>query len=416
MAEITKVARTRVFVESSPGADATGTIGNGFDVRLDSIEAPRSTKAQLDVDPLRTFRGQEYATEFGFAHTQLTASGDVVGIGTAIADGVTTTKDAISKVWEQILGGYRTGEGSNVASAASATSFDVSSGDGAQFLDAQIIGIETTNGGGIFLANVVATRSTDALTTVLDHSSTPATSADVLNSQMVYETDKPVGTLQWLVEYTRNRNDIFLYLGCNGNLSITWPLGGKVTWSTQQQVTKVLHDDEIATPQGGSALTVVTHTGSPIVAKAGSNTDGGGGSIHFGPASATTRVNPTVLELTFDPGIAWQEVPSFNGTEGRAGYEALPGKPMGTITVLAGTETYKDARDAGTIYTLLAQAGTTGGRILALFCPRVQIVNIEPADVNGLACEKITFECHAASQFPDQSTDVRRYRYAFGRL
>ncbi len=408
MAEITRNARVRAAVEAAFATDGTGTMGDFFQLRVDAIEPPRSAAAPIEVDPLRSFRGQEYPTEFGFAHAQLTASGDLVSVGTAIGNGVTTTKDGLSKMLEVILGGYRTGEGSVVASGASATSFSVSSGDGAQLLDGQIVFIETTSSSSRYLANVIATRSTDALTTLFDHSSTPATSADVLNTQMVYETDKPVGTLQWLVEYTRDRDDIFLYVGCNGNLTLTWPLGQKVTWSTQQQVTKSIHDDELATPQGGSALAIYSvDAGTPCIANAGG--------IHFGPASATTRVTPTVLEFTFDPGIAWQEVPSFNGVEGRAGYEALPGKPMGTITVLAGTETYKDARDAGTIYSLLAQAGNVGGKQLALFCPRVQIVNIEPAEVNGLAGEKITFECLAASQFPDQSTDVRRYRWALGR-
>lgn len=414
MAEITRIARVRVAVESSFGADGTGTMGNFFSVRCDSITSPRSVKAPIDVDPLRSFRGQEYATEFGFQHTQLTAGGDLCSVGTAIGNGVTTTKDGISKLFEQILGGYRTGEGSLVASAVGATSFSVSAGDGAQLLDGQIIFIETTDTSSIYLANVVATRSTDALTTLLDHSATPSVGADVLNTQMVYETDKPVGTVQWLVEYTRDRDDIFLYLGCNGSLSITWPLGQKVAWQTQQNVTKILHDDELAGPQGGSAISVYSlDSGTPVLAKSGSSASGG--SIHFGPASATTRVNPTVLEFTFDPGIAWQEVPSFNGEEGRAGWEALPGKPMATLTVLAGTETYKDARDAGTIYSLLAQAGATGGKQIALFFPRAQIVNIEAVEVNGLAGEKLTLELHAASQFPDQSTDVRRYRWAMGR-
>lgn len=409
MAEITRIGRVRVASESTFGADGTGTIGNFFGVRVDTIEAPGPVKPALEVDPLRSFRGQEYVSEFGPIRGQLTAGGDLCSIGTAIANGVTTTKDGISKLFEKIVGGYRTGEGSDVASGASATSFSVSAGDGAQLLDGQIVAIETTNGGGTFLANVIATRSTDALTTLFDHSGTPATGADVLNSQMIYETDQPTGSVQWLVEHTRDRDDIYLYLGCQGNLSLTWPLGGKVTWQTQQQVTKYLHDDELATPQGGSSMSIYSlDAGTPVIANAGS--------IHFGPASATTRVNPTVLEITFDPGIAWQEIPSFNGTEARAGWEQLTGKPMGTITVLGGTETYKDARDAQTIYSLLAQAGTTGGKMLALFCPRVQIVGIEEVEVGGLKCEKLTFECLAASQFPDQSTDVRRYRWALGRM
>lgn len=413
MAETGNIGRVRVAVEAAFATDGTGTINDFVSVRTDPDKSkwPRIKYARLAVDPIRPFRTKETAEELGFGNTSLEAGGDLCSIGTGITDGVTTTKDGISKLFEQILGGYRTGEGSAVASGSSANGVTVSAGDGAQFLAGQLIFVETGNATALYTATAVDVRSTDGLVFGVALPGDPGTSARVLNSQMVYETDKPVGTTQWLVEFTRDRDDIFLYMGCYGTLALEWPLGGKVRWSTTQQVTKVLHDDELAGAQGGSGLSSSYSFDSGTPVKALSN------GVFFGPSASGTaaRVTPTILELTIDLGISQTPIPSHNGVEGRAGYEMLAGAPMCTVTVLAGTETYKDAWAAGTVYRLLAQAGNTAGKMAAFYAPRLQIVDIEATEVAGLACEKITLKMLEASDYADQSTDVLRARYYLGR-
>ncbi len=412
MGEITSIGRVRLAVESTFGGDLTGDMNNFFSIRTDAgrWKASGPKRARITVDPLRSFRNQKYPNERGFKNGQLETGGQLCSVGTEIANGVTTTKDGISKLFESILGGYRTGQGSVVATFNSTTEIIVDSGDGAQMLAAQLLFVETAVGSGLYVPTFAQSRSTDTLTLgVALPAGAGAVGCKVLNVQMVYETDKPVGTVQWLAELTRDRDRIMLYAGCFGTLGLEWPLGDAVKWSTTQQTTTWFHDDELATPQGGSGLSIgyAYDAGTPVI--------GRGNSIHFGPANSTTRVTPTVLEFTIDLGIAQTPIPSHNGVDGRAGYEANPGETTATITVLAGTETYKDAHEAGTEYRVLAQAGNLGGKQIALHLPRVQITDIEETEMNGLDVEKLTLLCLPANGFADQATDVLRSRLYLGR-
>jgi hypothetical protein len=411
MAEITTIGRVRIAVESTFATDGTGTIGNFFSVRVDqgSFKPAGPKRAQIPVEPLRSFRGQKRANALGFKHGTLEAGGQLCSIGTEIANGVTTTKDGISKLFEQLFGGYRTGEGSVVATATSTTEIIVSGGDGGQFLAGQLIFVETAVGSALYIPAVVVTRSTDTLTlTPAMPAGAGAVGAKVLNTQMVFESDQPTGTVQWLAEVTRDRDHIYLYMGCTGSVSFEWPLGEAVKWSTSQQVTSWVHDDELAGAQGGSSLSIYSlDAGTPVI--------GRGNSVFFGPSAVSTRVTPTVLDLTFNPGMSYTPVPSHNGVEGRAGYEAMSGTPGGTITLLAGTETYRDAFEAQTVYRILAQAGNVGGKQIALHLPNVVITDISFEEMNGMLVEKLTYECLPADGFADQSTDVLRSRFYLGR-
>lgn len=408
MGYIRKIARVRAAEEVAFGTDGTGTMGNFYGVRCDTIEAPPPVKrARLKVDPLRSFRTQESAEEFGFAHGQLSLGGDMCSIGTEIANGVTTTKDGMSKVLEKCIGSYRTGEGSVVATGTSETEFIVDAGDGAQMLAAQLVLVETAAGSARYTPFVVGTRSTDTLTGLVDLPAAPAVGAKVLNTQMIYESDDPTATLQWLVEYF-DRDDIALYAGAIGDLSLTFENGAKVAWSSTQQFTLSIHDDELAGVQGGSALAVFSHdAGTPVVAR--------GGSVHFGPAAATTRVTAEVAKIELAPSIAWTFTDSFNGVEGRSGVKAMIGEPMCSVFVRAGTETYKDAYAAGTKYRLLGGFGNVGGKTIVLHLPNMQIVDIDREEMNGIWYEKLTCKLLAADTFADQSADALRSRYYIGR-
>lgn len=410
MAEITTLGRIRVATEVAFATDGTGTMANFYSVRTDvgSFKEPGPNYAQIAVDPLRSFRGEQRVNELGFQNGTLEAGGQLCSVGTEIANGVTPTKNGFAKLAEQILGGYRTGEGSVIASGSSVAGCSVSGGDGAQFPEGQLIFVETPAGSARYYPAIVDTRSTDAITWLPELPSDPGTGAKILNTLMNYETDQPQGTVQWLAEVTKDRDHIYNYMGCTGTLGIEWNLGEAVRWSTQQQVTKWLHDDELAGAQGGSALSIgySYDAGTPVV--------GRGNSIHFGPASAATRVTPTVLDFTVDLGVTKTPIPSHNGVEGRAGFEAAPGQVTGTITVLAGTETYKDAHAAQTLYRIMAQAGNVGGKQIALYLPRVQITAIAYEDMNGLAVEKLSWLALPADHFTDQSTDVLRSRFYLG--
>lgn len=414
MAEITNLGRLRLAVEAAFATDGTGTMGDFFSIRTDvgRWKAKGPTRAQIPVDPMRSFRGQKYANERGFKHGQLETGGALCSVGTEIANGVTPTKNGTAKLFEQILGGYRTGEGSVVATYTSTTEFVVAAGDGAQMLDGQLLFVETAAGSGLFVLTFVQTRATDTLTLGLAlPAGAGAVGCKVLNVLMSFETDKPVGTVQWLAETTRLRDHIMLYAGCFGTLGLEWPLGDALKWSTTQQTTTWIHDDDLATPQGGSALSIgyAYDVGTPVI--------GRGNSLHFGPANSTARVSRKIAEFTCDPGIAQVPIPSHNGVEGRAGYEANSGETTATLTVFDETglfDLYMDAHEAGTEYRVLAQAGNLGGKQIGLHLPRTQITDIEETDVGGLSALKLSLLCLPANGFASQATDVLRSRLYIG--
>lgn len=406
------IRRVRVMVESSIGADGTGTIGDLDDIRITQVERPSSPQEFIADGRVRSKRVLAPPSNLGWRRGQLTVGGQLVSTNTEYNASATPAQDALSIVLGAIMGGQADAAGSLVASGSSATGVTVTSTQGDRFPEGTIVGVETGVASGIFVCTAIDTRSTDALTFTHSVGFTPAVGAKVINSDMFFETDQPSGTLQWLVE-GENRNDIALYIAAQGNLGINWPLGQEITWTSQQMFANWIHDDEIATPQGGSAMSVYTVPGSrPIIGRSGS--------IVFTPTSGTTRTTPNVAALTFDPSITWQMVEGWGDTavQGVVGYERVVGQPMATIQVPGTTagETYKDAMDAGTTYRLFAQAGNAGGSMLALHLPTVQIVGIADASVNGLDYVTLSLMCLPDAGLTDQSTDLLRAPYRLARL
>lgn len=411
MPEIDRITRTRAAAESAMSTDGTGTIGNFFDVRANEITAPQIAPEVIPNEPLRSFREQRYAAEYGFSRGEISLSADLVSTNNPATSAATVTKTSQSKLLEQIAGGYvaggssGSGAGSAVASGASTTGITVTGTQGARFDKLGIlVAVETGVGTNRYEVTSIKTRSTDALTFSRALSFTPAVGARVLNGQGIYPTDQPIGSLQWLIERGRLRDHIYLYLGCNGNLGITWPLGNKLTWSTTQQVSRALQDDEIATPQGGSPMSIFTLDGSgPVVGVAGS--------ISFEASSSTARTLPKICEFSFDPGINRTPVESFNTDGGRCGWECGLSTASAKITLPHLDETYDDARAAGTPYRLIAQAGVVGGKIIALELPYCQITKVTPKPVGGMLYDELELMLLPDGSLADQSDDVRRRQW-----
>lgn len=408
------IRRTRVAVESTFGTDATGSIGNLEDIRITQVDTPREAQEFIEDARTRSKRVLAPASQLGWRRGSLTVGGQLVSTGVEYNAAATPAQDSLSKVFKAIAGGQYSAAGSLVASGASATGVTVTGGEGDNFPEGSLAAVETAVGSGLYVCVPIDTRSTDALTFAHSLGFTPAVNAKVLNCDLIYETDQPATSLQWLCEGeggAGSRDDIFLYVGCQGNLGITWPLGGEVTWTSSQMFTDRIHDDEIATPQGGAAMSIYTLPGSaPIIARAGS--------IVFSPTSGTLRTLPGISDFTFDPAITWQEVTSFNGVEGRSGFERVVGQPMASITLprSEAAETYKDAMEAGTTYRLVAQAGRASGRMLCLYLPTVQIVGIAPVNKNGLEYVTLQLKCLPNATLTDQSTDILRAPWYLGRF
>jgi hypothetical protein len=414
MAGRSALKRLRVYVEpnGSYSVDGSGTIANFGDLRFDSCNLTRT----VDVLPDNTVQQRIHKRmlqQFGFKRWTMDFSGALVSTNEALTNGVTATKDTLSKVLEAMVGGYNAGQGSIAASGISATGLTVDAGDGAQFIPGTIMGVETSTADRYTPAKI-KTRSTDAVTFATSVGFSAASNAKLLNSQLIYPAavlPSAATSLQFLYE-CEDRDNIWLAMGGQGTLGISWPLGGEAMWSCQFSGGKWLHDDDIATPlTTSSTLTAATFTGSapiPVVA----------GSAVLTPISGTTRTLPTIDEIQLNTGISWQIVPSHNGVEGIAQMSFVRGEqPTLTMKVRGDDETWTDVRNDQTKYQFIAQAGNIAGRMLVLECGTMQLI-AEPVmeEKNGEDWWSLTWGLLEDENCDDAGSDLERAPWRLARM
>lgn len=399
----TKVGRLRAYVEpnGSFAQDGTGTMASFADVRWMEAD-PTTTLARLADERVRSYVWEKTVEQFGFKSLSFEMKGHLVSSGTELGAAASPTQDVLSKVLGALCGGYTAAAGSLVASGASSTGVTVTAGQGTRFIPGTIAWIETGLGTGLYVPTRIKTQATDALTFGIAVGFTPAVGAKVLNSYMHYPGTVLSGSntsLQWLYESEAAAGETFLLMGCQGDLKIDWTLGADVTWASSQKGVKWLKGASLATPTTG--LAAATHTGSsPIPATAGG--------IVFTPASGTTRTLPQISKMEVALGVNWTPVPTFNGVEGVGEWALTPGDCTAMFELPYIDQTYMTARDAGTLYQALAQAGNVGGAQLALDLPNLQIVDVQPFRQNGMSYQRVTCNALLDANTTDQTTDQRR--------
>lgn len=387
------IGRTRVWQESTFGADPSASISSFGDLRMVGGVMPPADPEMLPDSRVVQSILEHNADVVGFRKGDgLSLKGYLCGSGQTLNAAATATQTTLCKMLEKIVGAYQGTAGSAYASAASSTGVTVTGGQGSRFLAGTIAAIESASGSGLFCARKIATRSTDALTwsiaTGLGSSAfTVASGCRLLGSLMIYPTPSPSGStgLAFVCE-SEDRNQIYWFTGCAASaFGIEWPIGKDLMWSTTQMSSRRWRDTETGTPINGSAISAASYDdGSRCVATAGS--------IWFTPSGGTTLTAPHVSEFSFTSGIKWVSGDSFNGSEGRGFYEYLPDQATASI-VVPFDSTYETARDAGTTYQLMAQAGQTVGGIVALELPTVQITSCKIVDKGGLRRHELALKC-----------------------
>lgn len=390
----TALRRVRVSVEpaGSFGQDRTGTIGNFTDLRFNSATLAKAQAVVADEAMVQRLHHRRPG-HHGFKSATIDVAGDLVPLGTAYAPGSTPTQDTLSKVLESMLATTaQRGDGGTVQASPSptTTNFSLDTGEGAEFAEGQLIAVETAAGSNVYALSFIESKSTDAITLGIALPAAPASGCKVLNCERVGLGDAAVNaqtSLQFLVE-GENRGDIFLALGAQGPLAIEWPLGGLVRWSSQYQVASWLHDDEMATPQGGSPIAAATLTGgTPVVCAAGG--------VVLSAEGGTVRTLPTVAEIAMTLGASWQPVDSLNGgdTGGKAQWAFVRGEqPTVTMLVLASAEEYLDAFAARTQYRILTQAGNRAAGMVATLWRDMELIAVPTEeDRGGLQWTRLSF-------------------------
>jgi len=398
------VTRSRFNVESVFGTDGTGTMANFFDLRHLDAQLSRDTVMVPDETVVQR-HFQQRLDVAGPAKCSYPLSAYLTGSNEAITDGVTATQTSQSKVLEALLGGYSAPEGSTVeaAPAPTTTGCTVAAGHGARFLEGQIIGLTVS---GVVYPRVVASRATDAITWWPALPSAPAGASVVHNSQTCFPEDRPSASLAVLVENAVVRGDIWLGMGMQGDLTLDLTRGQLARWGSQLRGVKYLHDDELATPQGGSAIAAATYDGTaPVVVSAAA--------LHFASA-AGTALNNLAGDFTLTLGREWMEVPDHSGIEGVGQWHIARSRVTAEVTFPYFDEAFHDAWDAGTKYRLLYHFGTAAAGIVAITLPCVQIAAPpRPADFNGLRGQTLSLLC-LENEDGDLTTEMGRYPFAVG--
>lgn len=401
------IGRSRVWQESTFGADPSASIGSFGDLRLVGGVMPVNDPEMLPDTRIVQSIHERFADVVGFRKGDgLSFKGYLCGSGQTLDSAASATQTTVCKMLERVVGGYQGTAGSAYASAAAPTGVTVTGGHGSRFLQGTIAAIESASGSGLFCARKIATRATDAITwsiaTGLGSTAfTVASGCRLLGSLMIYPTNTPTNnTALAFVCESEDRYQTYWYSGANAStFGIEWPIGKDLMWSTTMQAARRWKDTEVASGLGtGSAIASATYDdGARVVATAGT--------IWFTPSGGTTLAAPHIAELSVNLGTKWVPGPSFNGTEGVGYYEYLPDQCSATI-VVPYDRTYETARDAGTTYQLMAQAGQTAGGIVAFEMPTAQIVACKVVDKGGLRRHELTLKALRDTTTTSSVTDL----------
>lgn len=389
------IGRTRVWQESTLGADPSASIGSFGDLRL--TEAPTGMPDPEMLADMRVRQNihENYADVMGFRKGDgVGLKGYLCGSGQTLDSAATPTQSTICKLLEKAVGGYEDDAGSAYASAGSATGVTVTGTHGSRMLAGKVVAIESASGSGLFCVRPTATRATDAVTwpmaTGLGSTAfTIASGCRILGSLQIYPTNAPSGAtgLAFAIE-SEDRAQVFWLAGCMpSSLGIDWPLGKDLGWNASMMAARLFLDSsggtsEVASSIAGSAIAAATYDdGARCVAT--------GGSIWFGPAASTTLTAPHVSELSISLGTKWVSGDTFNGVEGRGYYEYLPDYCTFTMTVPYNAA-YETAKRAGTVYQFIAQAGQTAGGIVGFGVPRCFIRSAKDVVKNGFRRHVLT--------------------------
>lgn len=403
------VGRVRVGIEpnGSYAVDLTGTIGNLLDLR--TMEATVTFGQQMLADQSIVQRFfQRRLDVLGFDRPSYELQSYYVGSGQTLNAAATPAQTAQMYVLEAILGGYAsTGAGSTVAASPSptTTTFTVGSGHGTRFTPGGHVWVDV---GGTYEFNVIKSISTDALTFKWAFSAAPTASAVVLNSLHAYLEEPSVAqdSLQLLWEAAVNRDHIFLLLGGQATaFALSMALGEQPTWTASLAFAKDMHDDDIATPQGGSAIAAATFDGGePTVF-----TKGG---LLFGPIASTTRTLIDYTSVSLTPNVSHSPIASPHGTQGiRLMWRERGDAPTLTFTCpVEGTNAldWRTARDAQTKYQAAHFCGGSAGDFRAWEAGTVQITDVVEADAGGRRGVTVTCKVLEDENATSQSTAFRR--------
>ena len=324
---------------------------------------------------------------FGFAKPTFELTSHLCGSGQTLNAASTPTLTTQNAVIGSILGGYSgSNAGTQFVSAASNV-YTVTATHGARFPGGSVAWIEVTTN--VFEPTVIVSNTANTITLGWLPSAVPAASNRILNSQHMYPEDPTIAqtSLQALWE-TQNREHIFLLCGLQAtSFGIDLTLEQPSKWTASLAGQRYLHDDDIATPVGGSPIGTATYNGGePVLTKKGG--------FLFGPIASTTRTHVCESELAFSPGISHVPVQCASEESGiKQMFRQITESTLSFKMNIDDTNV-KDLRAAmaaKTLYKGLWWASGVPGDQRALVFSSMQITAVDEAgDLNGLRAAQVT--------------------------
>lgn len=316
--------------------------------------------------------------------TPLTSHGQTGDISTLV------TPTALGAMLRVAFGGesYHTaggeGAGSTIASGEAVGGCVVDTNDGDRFIAGRGILIPVSSR---YFAREIKSRSTDTLTWKQVLASAPANAAAVYGGITYY----PSETLSRQMHFLLLRADAAgQYKCCNGQMT---------AWAITVEPNGVVMTDQTWEGYGWdytSGVTLVggTYSERPIVAM--------DSEFIISPTAGTTRVLPNPPRTTFN--IARQLSPweSSAGENGCVKWVQVGASPAatGSFFVVADSAagaphngTYRTYWEDGTTLQIGQQIGFVGpGRVGLLSFPTVEIINVQPGEVGGIAGEDVSWQ------------------------
>jgi hypothetical protein len=395
------VQHIQVFLESTFGTDITASLASFLSVPFNEGTATVSYIRESH-DPLTAVQYMhDYREEvLGRKRCKLTFTMPLAPTGTAAASAVAAVQGCLGYLLKAAMGGEDLGTGSLFSSGWTGVTGDVTSGTG--FTKGTALG--WTNASGVYEMRPLKNVSTNTLTTKLAFSGSPANTNPAVSCASYYLTSNPSTSLQFAVRGLESQDD-FILMGCQlDSMTITCPLDGTIpTIAFAWKGIKWIYGADAA---GSASLTDITPTTysnfAPIAGHVGK---------YLSQANATTTYTGSeihVSALSFQPALAYIEVPSPGGVEGclrwRLSRTNGPSITGSYTTFYEGTTRFAD-RDSKANRLIWYQCGETAGNAFALEAGTVQYTDVQRVNAGGIAGEVITWKGRADGDITSASGD-----------
>lgn len=413
--------RLRVYEEpQDTHTDHSGTAGDFLELRVNSGKFdPRTKSIPLKTNEIR--RGARQKEVLGPLSCSLDFTADLAGHGLDLDGDVavpTTANWALARIWKAILGGIYTetipSAQTVVVAGGSSTALWITNPHGSRFLRGGAVGAQTT--AGYELREILSIDASDAgkdiITPKVAFSGTPTTGTPVRCCVTLYATQRPVTSLQYIVERQSGGAaslDRWNLRHMQGGLSFAFPWDDVIQWTSQQMGASWTNmgSGTLADP-GALAM----H--EPIVMAANELL------IYEAAASAQARVVCPFGAISWDLGITWEDQRGPGLTnQGIVSKVQTRTDPPISVKI---TEPLTDlsrftARDARTMYALAHQFGATVGASCLFVAPEGQLIAPKTDEASGsLAGQSWTLAGREDSTLTTPLTDLDQtwFRAHFG--